>query len=416
MALTFSELQEEVLRRSTRDEGGTQFNAAANNAINFSIKRIARETNWRQLRREITFDTVAEYTTGSGGGTFTNGSASITIVGATFVTDNIKVGRTITLQGDSTLFTVVTITGETTLTIDQNYGGTTISGTGTYSITAQEEYVLPIQVNNRMFMWHEDFGTPYLMNFVTDQEFYIFGPDRTVTATPTTYRMWGFDMALDQPTSASVVTISSTDTFDTSKSITVFGTVSGFPDSETITTDPSDGTTAVPGLKSFTVIERVVKSASTTGRINATTNSANVTVATIPTGKQSIGVNYSKIKLYPLPNNTFTMHLNYYKEVYDLVNTGDVHELGGEFDEAIILLSTSKLDYETNKIEGDRFFQMYRDELKSLKKINIEKPDWFPRLLRARESFHSVRGGGFRVHPFLSASQFGSFFGPSVLP
>lgn len=416
MALTYSELQDEVARRATKDQGGTQFTVPIKNSINFSLKRVAREALWRQLRREITFDTVVEYTTGSGGGTFTNGSKNVTVVGATFVTDNIQPGRLIKLEGDSTVFTVSTVTGETTLTINQNYDGTTISGTGTYSISAKEEYVLPIQVNHRMFMWHEDRGSPLLMSFVTDQDFYSIGPNRETTGIPTTYRMWGFDMALAQPTEGSVVTVSSTDSADTSIGITVFGTVAGFPDSEVITTNSSNGTTAVSGSKSFTVIERVVKNKSSVGRINATTNSANVTVATIPTGDTTIGVNYSKVKLYPLPTTVFTMNVNYYKDVYDLVNPGDVHELGGDFDEAIILLATSKIDSETNKIEMDRTFQLFKDELKSLKRKNVDKIDWMPTLLRAKNSRHSRSGSDFRVANNLTISQFGSFFGPSVLP
>ena len=33
------------------------------------------------------------------------------------------------------------------------------------------------------------------------------------------------------------------------------------------------------------------------------------------------------------------MNVKYYKDAYRLVNTGDVHDLGQDFDEAIILLS-----------------------------------------------------------------------------
>lgn len=410
MALTFSELQSEVKRRATKDQSGTQFDTAAKNAINAAIKRISREALWRQLRRETTFDTETSYTTGSGAGTFTNGSKNVTVTGATFITDGIQAGRLISLQGDTTLYTIKTITGETTLTIDQNYGGTTISGTGTYTILPREEYNLPIQSNHKVFMWHEDYGSPYVMGFVTDQEFLSSGVNRDDTGTPTAYRSWGYDMAIEQPLEASTVSISSSSTADTSIDITVFGTVSGYPDSETITTNSSDGTTASAGSKSFTSIERIVKSSSTTGRITATTNSGNVTVAVIPTGDTSIGINYTKIKLWPLPDSVFTMHVNYYKEPYDLVNSGDVHELGSDFDEAIILLAASKLDYETNRIEGDRIFSMYRDELKSLKRTNVDKIDWYPKLMRA--------GGGrnrdYRVNQFLSASQFGNNFGPSV--
>jgi hypothetical protein len=410
MALTFSELQSEVLRRATKDQGGTQFATAVKNIINTSIKRIAREAKWRQLRRSTTFDTETSYTTGTGAGTFTNGSKSVTVVGATFITDGIQVGRRISLSGDSTKFTIKTITGETTLTIDQNYGGTTASGDGTYTISPREDYNLPVQTNHNMFMWHEDYGSPFQMSYITEQDFIASGVTQTDTGTPNVYRTWGYDMIIQQPLEASVVTVSSSSTADTSIDITVHGIVSGYPDFEVITTNASDGTTAVAGSKSFTSVERITKGASTTGRITATSNSANVTVAVIPTGDSSIGINYTKVSLYPLPNSVFTMNVEYYKEVYDLVNTGDVHELGADFDEAIILLATSKIDYETNKLESDRFFGLFRDEIKSLKKTNVDKIDWFPTLRRGR----SGRNADFFVNPFLRTSQFGSHFGPRV--
>lgn len=409
--MIFSSLQTEVKRRSTLDQGGNQFDAAIKNAINFSIRKIARSALWRQLRKTTTFDTETSYTTGSGGGTFTNGSKSVTMVGATLITDGIQPGRKVTLQGSTKKFVIKTITGETTFTVDINYDGTTISGTGTYEILPKEEYVLPIQVSHRIFLRHREFGNPLTLNYIPDQEFYARGIDDNQTGTPTSYRMWGENMTLAKPLEASVVTISSSSSSDTSISTTVFGTVAGYPDSEVITTNGSDGTTAVAGTKSFTEIWGYSKSASSVGRIAATTNSANVTVAVIPAGNVTEGSNLARVQLYPLPSAVFPVTVQYYLDPLDLVNAGDVSPLGSDFDEAIILLATSKLDYETNKVEGDRFFALYNDEIKSLKKVNTDKIDWFPTLQRAKHSI-SGRGFGSSVHPFLNYNQVGSNFGP----
>ena len=65
-----------------------------------------------------------------------------------------------------------------------------------------------------------------------------------------------------------------------------------------------------------------------------------------------------------------------------MVLDGDVHELGQEFDECICLLATCRLKAEQNMKEADRFFALYKDELISLKKRNIDKTDWFPSLQR----------------------------------
>jgi len=406
MAFVYKDLQDEVARRATRDQSGTQFTTAIKNIINTSLFRLSREANWRVLRRKNTFDTVTTYTTGSGGGTFTNGSKSITMVGATFLTDNIQPGRRIKLQGSSKLFVIKTITGETTLTIDINYDGTTVSGTGTYSILAQEEYNLPIQASHSMFMWHEDYGNPYMMNFVPEQTFYGAGINIEVESTPINYRMWGEDMVVEQLKEASVVTISSSSSSDTNISVTVFGTVSGYPDFESISTNASDGTTSVVGSKSFTDIDRIVKSSSSVGRITATANSTNTTVAVLPVGDTTAGILYRKVQLHPLPNKIMPIHVQYYKDPYRLVNDNDVHELGQEFDEAIILLSVSKINFESNKGEGEDFYRLYRDEVRSLRKTNTDKIDWFPKLGR------SFRRRSNMVHENLAYTQVGAYYGP----
>jgi len=407
MPINYTQLQSEVKRRAVRDQGGTQFDTPVKNIVNFSLLRISREALWRPLRRKTTFDTITSYTTGSGGGTFTKDSKSITMTNATWITDNIKVGQRITLKGSTINFTIKTITSETALTIDVNYPSATISGTGTYEILPQEEYNVPVSSSHRLFMWHEQYGYPFMMSYITDHDFYSNSLYNTTTTIPFAYRMWGEDWVVDQLLDASVIRIASSDSGDTNIDVTVFGTVSSFPDFEVITTNSSNGTTAVSGSKSFTSIERVVKSASTVGRITVDANSANTTVATLPVGDTTSGIKYAKIQLHPLPSAVFPMNVQYYKDPYSLVNDGDVHELGEDFDEAIILLSVAKINYENNKDEGDKFFALYVDEIKSLKKNNVDKIDWFPTLHGPR------RGRAPRVHRNLLFSQAGPFFGPS---
>ena len=191
MSLTYKDLQDEVKRRATKEQGGTQFDTAVKNIINTSLFRTSRDSLWRPLRRKGSFDTITTYTTGSGGGTFTNVSKSITMVGATFLTDDIAIGRRISLQGSNITYNIKTITGETTLTIDQDYPSTTISGTGTYSILPQEEYNVPVQSSHRLFMWHEQYGYPFRMSFITDQDFISHGLFNTTTSIPEAYRMGG---------------------------------------------------------------------------------------------------------------------------------------------------------------------------------------------------------------------------------
>lgn len=381
MAFTFSDLKAEVKRRATRDQGGTQFDIGIMNTINTSLWRVAREAKWRSLRRSTAFDTVTRYTTGTGAVAATNGSKSITVTGATFLTNGIRIGRYVTFSGSQKYFKIATITGETTLTINENYDGTTTT-TGTYAILGQEEYVLPIQCSHQMFLWHKAYGYPCALTYSPSHQFYSSGATDTDENIPIAYRMWGQDSTLDRLRAASVVTVVSSSASDTSIPITVFGVVSGYPDYEVINTN---GTTPAAGSKSFTSVERVVKSQSTAGRVTVTANTGSTTVSVLPVGNTTTAPVYSRIQLYPLPNAVIPINVNYYKLPFQLVNDGDVHELGEDFNEAIILLSVAKLKAEQNQKEDADFYKFYQDEISSLKKTNIDKPDWFPQLQRPND-------------------------------
>ena len=382
--LTFLDLQNEVARRATKDQSGGQFTTAIKNVINMSLLRIAREAPWRCLRRKSSFNTVTSYTTGSGAVNVTNGSPNVTATGATLFTDKVQVGRKVKFSGSGRYFFIATITGETTFTIDQNFDGTS-SAINSYEIMPQEEYILPPQASHRMFMWHEAYGYPFLMSYITDQMFYRHGLYLTIKYIPTHYRMWTENDVISQPLAATTVTISSSSSLDTSIPVTIFGTVSGYPDYETINTNSSDGTTTATGTKLFTDVERVAKGGSCIGRITCTTNSGNNTLAVLPVGDTTATIQYRKVQFYPLPNGVYPIHVQYYKDPYRLVNDNDIHELGQEFDEAIILLATSKIKCESNLEEGDKFYLLWKDEIMSLKKTNIDKIDWYPTLLKPRQ-------------------------------
>ena len=381
----FLDLQSEVKRRATRDQAGTTYDTAIKNIINTSLFRLARECPWRPLRRKASFDTVASYVSGTTGASATTSSTTVNIIGATFLADKVQVDRKIKLGGSSTYFYVENITAETSLVLDQSYNASSATNMA-YEILPQEEYNLPVQAGHRMFMWHEDYGYPYKLQYITAQDFYNNSIYITTKGTPTHYRMWGEDMILSKPLEPSVMAISSNTSADKSIDITVFGAVSGYPDYEIIVTDASDGTTKVSGSKSFTSVERIVKSSTSTGRISVTSNSDNNTVAILPVGDTTAGIFYKKVQLYPLPIRSFPIYVQYYKDPYRLVNSGDIHELGADFDEAIILLSTAKVKAEDNQKEADRFFALYADEVRTLRRTNMDKIDWFPTLRRPRES------------------------------
>lgn len=387
--MTFLDLQQECKRRATRDQSGGQFDSAVNNAINMSLLRVAREAAWRVLRRTATLETKKKYTTGTGSGVFTSGSNQLTMTGANFLTDAVEIGRRMKLGGSGEFYTITQITSDTTCNIDKTYNSASITA-GSYSILGQENYTLPVQCSHRMFMWHREYGYPYKMGYVTSQDFKDKGIIDTTEAIPTHYRMWGEDMTIREMITESNIVCSSTNTTsDTAVNVSIFGTVAGYPDSEVIALDGTDATDEVFSAKVYSSIERISKDASTTGRVIVTgsgiNGTINYTLGVIPTGDTTAGVLYKKIRLYPLPNTTFPLHIWYYKDPYRLVGDGDIHELGQEFDEAIILRASAMIKYETDQKEGDKFVALYTNEIRNLRKTNMDKIDFFPKLRKPKE-------------------------------
>lgn len=412
MAFSFSDLQSEVLRRAIRNQAGGQFDTAIKNAINLSMWRIARDAKWRTLRRERTFSTVTTYSTGSQNATLTKGSLNFTLGDATLLTNDIHVGRYIKFDGSVIYFRIATITGETTGTLDQVWDGSNTT-TAAWSVSPQEEYVLPIQIGHSCFLWHRKYGMPKVMKYVPAFDFYDAGVLDILTNIPVAYRMWGMNNTIESVKTPSVVTIFSSSTADTNIAVTVFGTVSGYPDYEIINTNASSGTTVVTGAKVFSFIERIVKNQTTAGRISINSLATNTIVGVLPVGNTTTGPNYAKVQVYPLPNAVFPINVFYYKLPYQLVNDGDVPELGEEFSEAIILLASAKMKAEQNQTEdAQNFMTLYLDEIKSLKQTNLDKIDFKAILKQPGDGDNDVFTGGLRFSQIGGSGQYGGSWNP----
>ena len=406
MALTYKELQDEVNRRAVRNQGGDQFYTATKNIINTSLFRIAREAYWRPLKRKDTIRTVTSYTTGSGTVTATSGSPTITLSSANFIDDGVQINRRIKIQGDSKYHYIRQVTGDTALVMDTNYQGTS-STNNTYEILPQADYNLPIQCGHQVFIWHEEYGRPLSLTYRPDQEFYGTGQNLTRKGIPIEYKMWEENMVIQPLLTPTPLAVFSSSSNDATQKVTIFGTVSDYPDSEQLTLN---GTNVVIGTKIFSDVDRVTKNDNTTGRISITASGdASINYATIPAGDITNSVLYKKIQIFPLPTSAFDLNVYYYKHPYALVNDDDVHELGQEFDEAIILFSVAKIKAENSQKEAGGFLSLYADEIATLKKTNVDKIDYFPTL---KSPYHNY-GLGNRFGSNIGYSQFGPYYGPS---
>lgn len=411
MSYIFSDMQTDVKARATLSESSNDYDTQVKNAINTSLTRVARAALWKQLRRRYEFDTVEEYTTGSGAVAATEDSASVTVTGATFITDGVVPGRYITIESGGTPYIVDTITGETTLTLNKAYSDSTTT-TGTYQIYGQGDYVCPINTKRIAFLWHEAYGYPYVMHYASDFDYYGSGNSQLDNNIPVVWKLWEFTSALAQPLEASALALTSSSSSDQNISVTVYGTVSGYPDQETIITNSSNGTTSVSGSKQFTYITRVVKNASTVGRLTLTANSTNVTVAVLPVGDTLGSVLWPKIGIHPFPDRVFPINVMYYEDVTRMVNDGDIHILGSDFDECIMLGAIVRLNYGQSKKSGDDALKLYLDELRSLKSVNADTVTTLMRTMKPANI--GAFGRGNRPHTYLNYTQLGGYYGPRV--
>ena len=403
--LTFKDLQDEVLRRAVRNQAGSEYTEEIKNVINTSLFRLAREAKWRCLRRVGQFTTKTSYTSGTNYVSVTNSSTAVSLSANKYNlwTDKIELGRYVKFGTDGWFYKIKAVNSNTNLVLDMPYRGTTSTAT-TYEIMPQDQYNMPIQVDHRAFLWHEDFGYPYRMFYVPDQTFYDTRVILTQKYTPTHYRMWGEEMVKTQVPTATPLMVVSSSASDNTQQVTVHGKVGGNLSFETVTLG---GTTATKTVLEFESVERVSKNSSTTGYISITSSRGSYDVMTLPMGDTTASVKYSKINIFALPTRAFNINVHYYKDPYRLVNDGDIHEMGQEFDEAIIMLSVAKVKFQDSQAEGDRWVQLYQDEIKNLMKNNVDKIDWTPILKRPSQD---------RTDPFVVKNLLYRQVGPSYGP
>ncbi len=140
------------------------------------------------------------------------------------------------------------------------------------------------------------------------------------------------DVVKAQPTSASVLTITSSSTADTTQTIMVRGISSGVETYETLTLTGSPATRNT--TNQYTRIKGISKSVVTTGYLTVTSNSGAVTLALIP--PEVLETRYKLIKLHYVPASAISIGLPYIisplplSQNYDypVIDCADLIELG----------------------------------------------------------------------------------------
>lgn len=203
----------------------------------------------------------------------------------------------------------------------------------TFTTDGSQEYVLPA-----------DFGKELHVRDTTNGEELAYADlQRLFTDYPDSFSDSGSaaryyiveDTVQEQPTSASVIAVSSSSASDTTQTVLIRGIVSGSETSETVTLT---GTTPANSVNSYTRVKAVSKSGNTTGYITLTSNSAAVTIAVLA---PKVNTFYCKrIGLHYVPSTAITVAVPYYikplplVEDYDypIIDIADLIELGAKAD------------------------------------------------------------------------------------
>ncbi len=421
--MLFSEKQTLLKRNTFREQTGGEFDTEAKQLINAARKHIAREARWRNMRviLEQAISTTGDYTTGTC--TFTNASAAVTAFSSSPLTQGVEPGQRIknTTSGASgTVFQIKSVDSATQITLDRPYDGTT--GTSqTYKVLGKERYTLPVELAEISFIWHEDYDSVYVLDQVDERDLHFNSWDRDSTATPTSYYIMDPTSVDRQPSAASTIRIVSSSNASGDQSaanvvVLIEGIVSGVPDREEIVLN---GTTAVDGSKSFTSINRITKTKTTTGRVTVSdaipSAGSGATLATLAPDLTYQTAIYTRIGLNPLPDDSnIILNVWGYRQPKELVNDNDISEWGPEFDMLEVLYASYLGNIgERQPQEADRFFQAYLYELSKLKARNTDRLDFLHTFKRSRNVVWGNSSRSF-LHPRLSYRQFGPNYGPGV--
>lgn len=176
-------------------------------------------------------------------------------------------------------------------------------------VASTSEYNLPKRVGEVIRVLSS--LSPYWVRIISEDQFDSKNPNPIASGNPELGMLFEVAGVEVQPSSASVISVSSNSAADTTQTVLVRGLVSGEEDVELLTLN---GTTVVNGAKSFTKIYALSKSALTAGMLTFTSNAAAVTNATMSPLVKTLRV--KKLRLDPIPSAVGTLTIKHFAAPY----------------------------------------------------------------------------------------------------
>ena len=184
-------------------------------------------------------------------------------------------------------------------------------------VAGTRDYVLPSDFGKEKYV-HDATNLRYIP-WISPEELAEKFPDTLSTQSAVDRYTIFQDAVRNQPSSASTLSFSSSSASDTTQTVRIKGT-----DANDVELDESitlNGTTAVPTANTYKSIRSITKSASTVGRVTATSNAAAVTVAVL--APADLDYKVLKLRLHETPGTALTLNMPYHIKPYPLSNDYD---------------------------------------------------------------------------------------------
>lgn len=193
------------------------------------------------------------------------------------------------------------------------------------TVSGTSAYIVPRLVGETFkFM---SANAPYDLTVVSEDLFNKKVPNPTATGNPQYVRLFEMVGVETQPTSASVITVVSSNTTDTTQVVLIKGLVGGYLDYEQV---PLNGTTSVLTTKSFSAIYAVTKSDVTAGYVTLTSNGAAVTNVVLQ--RQDLVSRLRILRLYPTPDSAITITVKGFGKAPELSHAYEDTEIPTDWD------------------------------------------------------------------------------------
>lgn len=194
------------------------------------------------------------------------------------------------------------------------------------TVSGQQSYALHQEFSRPSYFWNRNLVEP-LTQYDNDQ-LLVSGLDwNNDTDSARRFLMRSPTMVQNQPTSASVLAVSSSSGSDTAATVTVTGETTSGIESETITAGTSSS-------KQFSYITKIRKDGVWVGTMTITSNAAAVTVLSLLPAE--FGRSYPQLFLTAQPPAGEVVEYMFYRAASRLVDDNDIPDIPGEFAELTV--------------------------------------------------------------------------------